>query len=260
MIRTRIKTALLAFFRMLRPELSGAVILEYHSIGPGGEFFTVTPDMFERQLQYLKEKKLQVIPLRELLHRLRESRSVAGCVSLTFDDGYLDTRTAALPILEKYGMHGTVFVLTGSFGKMQQNKFGTSLPLMSEEDARFLSRSGRFDVMPHSVTHPKLTALPLEEAVREMEDSRAAVEALTGKPADIFCYPKGRSNEALRAHLRERGWLGAVSTLDGVVRPGDDLFRLKRNSINAFMDLSQFKAKVSDAIELYSRLRLSHVV
>ena len=250
-----IKTAVLSFLRFVRPNLSGASILAYHSIGNNPAFFTVSSADFERQLRYLNEKKIPVISLRELVSRIHEKRSVAGCVVLTFDDGFVDTMEAALPLLEKYEMPATVFVITGSLGQQFHNSSGGSLPIMSADQVRELSANPLVDVMPHSVNHPKMSEIALEAVVREAEDSRHAIESLTSTEANMFAYPKGRFTPEVARYFGSGDWLCAVGTIEGVVVPGDDLFSLKRNSVDSSTNFAQFKAKVSDAIEIYARLR-----
>lgn len=90
-------------------------ILIYHRVLPkpdplrGGE-----PDAarFEQQMRYLAEY-FSVLPLREAVMRLRAGDLPRRTCCITFDDGYADNLTVALPILEKYHLPATVFVATG---------------------------------------------------------------------------------------------------------------------------------------------------
>lgn len=252
-IKSAAKATLFNALRAVSPGLSGASILMYHSVGGNGAHFTVAPDAFERQMRYLARTRA-VVPLPELADRLRKGESVAGCVALTFDDGYRDNLENALPILEKYNLPATIFVITGRLGEAFRNKSGSELTLLSREDLVRLAAHPLISLMPHSATHPKLTDLPLPEAIREMEDSRRFLEELTGRPARVFAYPKGCFSEDMAEHIRTGDWSAAVSTREGLVRAGDDPAALKRNAVRRAMSASEFKAKVSDAIGLYMRL------
>lgn len=72
------------------------------------------PDVarFDWQMRLLAEY-CTVLPLREAVSRLQEGRLPRRACCITFDDGYADNLTVALPILEKYRLPATVFVATG---------------------------------------------------------------------------------------------------------------------------------------------------
>lgn len=92
-------------------------------------------------------------------------------------------------------------------------------------------RAGGIDFGAHSVTHPILTRIPLEEALREILDSRHQVEKHVGAPVDLFAYPNGsRSdfNEVLKALLRDAGFRAAATTIWGSNPVKGDPFELKR--------------------------------
>lgn len=67
---------------------------------------------FESFIAYLA-KYFQVLPLRTAVELLREEKLPRRACCITFDDGYADNLTVALPILEKYRLPATVFVATG---------------------------------------------------------------------------------------------------------------------------------------------------
>jgi peptidoglycan/xylan/chitin deacetylase (PgdA/CDA1 family) len=70
---------------------------------------------FERQLGFLKAN-FNIISLREAVDGLRNDRLPPRAACLTFDDGYADNAEIALPLLQKHGVHATVFVATGFLG------------------------------------------------------------------------------------------------------------------------------------------------
>lgn len=93
-------------------------ILMYHEIASPAETesnLSVSPDQFAAQLQYLHDAGYQTPTFTEAAAALAggpgslPSRSVV----LTFDDGYADFHSQALPLLEKFGFTATVFVTTG---------------------------------------------------------------------------------------------------------------------------------------------------
>ena len=100
--------------RKVRPSRNIA-ILRYHAVcGPEGYGYAdphlcVTPSGFERHVAYLASS-YEVLPLPEIVARLRENRPVpSNAVALTFDDGYADNLAAART-LNKYGASGTFYM------------------------------------------------------------------------------------------------------------------------------------------------------
>jgi peptidoglycan/xylan/chitin deacetylase (PgdA/CDA1 family) len=84
------------------------VLPEHDPLRPG----EITAEHFEHQVDFLS-RYFNVLPLREAVQRLRAGRLPRRACCITFDDGYADNLTVALPILEKYRLPATVFVATG---------------------------------------------------------------------------------------------------------------------------------------------------
>lgn len=90
-------------------------ILIYHRVMPvqdplrPGE---IAVERFDRHMQFLA-RHLKVLPLRDAASQLKAHTLPHRACCITFDDGYADNLTIALPILEKYRLPATVFVATG---------------------------------------------------------------------------------------------------------------------------------------------------
>ena len=99
----------------------------------------------------------------------------------------------------------------------------------------------------HTVHHPTLIGLPLEQARREIVDSRARIEEKTGQPCDTFAYPDGREDNvspAIKAILAESGYVCAVYALPNrLVGPGADPYGLAR--VSPKWDFTTFRLSVS---------------
>ncbi|MFH0770738.1 MAG: polysaccharide deacetylase family protein [Candidatus Peregrinibacteria bacterium] len=118
----------------------------------------------------------------------------------SWDDGYaLDMRIATL--LDHYACTGTFYVCPA----VQHER-----RMLSEHEIRSLAL--KHEIGAHSLTHPKLTLIPEEDAQREISGSKEWVERITGKPCSMFCYPKGRWNDSVRLLVKEAGFRGARST------------------------------------------------
>ncbi|MHB8625503.1 MAG: polysaccharide deacetylase family protein [Aggregatilineales bacterium] len=113
-------------------------------------------------------------------------------VTTSWDDGHpLDLRIAEL--LEKYKLKGTFYV---------------SRDYMAERltDADIRALSTRFEIGVHTLTHPKLTQIPLSNAKAEIANSQQWLETLLGNPMNAFCYPRGLYNSEVRTLVAEAGF------------------------------------------------------
>ncbi|WP_246408501.1 polysaccharide deacetylase family protein [Microvirga lupini] len=108
-----VRSGLVALARRMPTSEECATILRYHSVSAGQNYcsptIAVSPELFERQMSFLARNYI-VFPLGELLARFARRELPKGSVAITFDDGYLDNATNALPILARYGLTATFFV------------------------------------------------------------------------------------------------------------------------------------------------------
>ena len=97
----------------LRSDLSSKfAILCYHRVGTEGVpyFSRLEPDVFEAQMRYLR-KHYRIISLSELYAELQEGRKVEPTIAITFDDGYRDLYSFAYPVLQKYQIPSTIYLI-----------------------------------------------------------------------------------------------------------------------------------------------------
>lgn len=87
------------------------LVVVYHRIAPATSdrwSLAVSPAVFERQLRALR-RFFRPVSLTALLDALADG-DARGCVAVTFDDGYADNLSTALPLLEKYAVPATFFI------------------------------------------------------------------------------------------------------------------------------------------------------
>ncbi|MBL7224521.1 MAG: polysaccharide deacetylase family protein [Desulfobacteraceae bacterium] len=102
--------------------MESPIVFIYHRVGVDhidSQLLAVSPINFESQLAVLSEI-CRVVPLHHLIAEARSGELKPNTVALTFDDGYLDNLTNALPILEKFNLHATIFVTSGLIGSPQE--------------------------------------------------------------------------------------------------------------------------------------------
>jgi len=95
----------------------------------------------------------------------------------------------------------------------------------------------------HSVTHPILTNLPLQQARTEIMQSKKDIEEKLGQAVTAFSYPNGDYNADIIRLLREGGFTCAVTTKAKLIVPEANPFELGR--IGAMQDFNQFKVVFS---------------
>src|SRR4051812_22109648 len=93
------------------------IILGFHSIDTNDNVLSVRPEIFNIEMQLIKQKKYEVIPLSEMCERLKSGAQVRGCVSIVFYNGYSDFFTGAFPILKRNNFPATVFLTPAKLGK-----------------------------------------------------------------------------------------------------------------------------------------------
>jgi peptidoglycan/xylan/chitin deacetylase (PgdA/CDA1 family)/GT2 family glycosyltransferase len=89
------------------------------------------------------------------------------------------------------------------------------------------------EIGSHTVSHPVLTTLDDSAARREIADARAALAAWLGVDVPGFCYPNGDHDDRIAALVERAGHAYACSVRDGIHRPGDDPFRIRRVAVTA---------------------------
>src|SRR5918997_1960800 len=191
-------------------------VLMYHSISRQGDHdaLCTSPERFEAQMLHLKRHKLRGVTMRELC-RAMNTGDARGLVGLTFDDGYEDFLSTALPTLETLGFSATVFVVAGKVG--EENTWehrGDPMPrlrLLEADGVREVSERG-MEVGSHSVTHPQLSGLDRETLIHEVGDSRQMLSEIVNAPVEGFAYPYGDlDGPAVRA-ARGAEYVYAVAT------------------------------------------------
>lgn len=103
--------------------------------------------------------------------------------------------------------------------------------MMSTSQVRALHEAG-MALGAHTVSHPILAELELQEAREEIVAGRARLQEITGAPVTLFAYPNGRPQRDYRREhvdlVRGLGFEAAVTTAWGAARASGDLFQIPR--------------------------------
>ncbi|MEK6279122.1 MAG: polysaccharide deacetylase family protein [Acidobacteriota bacterium] len=180
-------------------------ILVYHTIStpaaplPGD--IDISPERFERQLRWLDTWK-RVARLSQTLTAPESDRLTA----ITFDDGFRDNLTVALPLLEKYQLPMTLFVTAGFVGREGY---------LSPEELREISQHPLVTIGAHGLWHRHFTRLGVEESLFELTESRRLLSSMIGSRVDLMAWPFGECNEHLEQLSKESGYRASWSVWRG---------------------------------------------
>jgi peptidoglycan/xylan/chitin deacetylase (PgdA/CDA1 family) len=127
-------------------------------------------------------------------------------VGLTFDDGYQDFLTEALPVLIEHGFTATVFVVAGRLGGDNGwDHPGPRKALMTARQVRAAAEAG-MEIGSHGMRHVPLPAVDRRALRGEVASSRRVLEEVTGRPVTGFGYPYGAVGERELVAVRDAGY------------------------------------------------------
>jgi peptidoglycan/xylan/chitin deacetylase (PgdA/CDA1 family) len=243
-------------FRNPPSEWCGLRILCYHRMSCDRDVLSLTPALFRRQLEYALGSGAR--PVR-LIDALRDGTiaSTGRAFCVTFDDGYEDTLTEALPVLRDLAIPATVYLPTAIIGGTARLTWYRSPPTMLDwAGVDELRSDGLVDLGAHSRTHPALPRLDEAAARTEIAGSREELTARLGSAPSTFCYPAGLYGARERRLVAEAGYEGAVTVHAGVNAEGADRFALARTLVYGGEPLSAFVARFDGRLDAPSPLRL----
>ena len=215
----------------------------YHSIGRNNIFSTVSPEDFERQMNFLKKRDYNVIGLKDLVDILEQEREIPQkTIVLTFDDGYSDNFIFAWPVLKRCNFPASIFLTTGWVGSFCPKKNNEQIRMLDWLQIDKMAKSGLIDFQPHTINHPKLADITLEEVEKEIIGSQKTIAECLNSSPQLFAYPYGSYNQQVIALLKERGFRGAVTIKSGRVTIKDGLFEIRRKGVFSKTSIYQFKS------------------
>lgn len=252
-IKEGVATAYVHARRPLR-RLAGAgevVVLLYHRVNDEmRDALTVGVEQFEAQMAHIA-RHYPVASIDDVIHGRVPAGGSRPVVAVTFDDGYQDNYTHAMPALLRHGIPAAFFVSTGMIGQPRGFDHdlrggGSALPNMDWDQLREMHAHG-FTIGAHTVSHANCARLAPGELRRELVESRDRLVAELGLREVFFAYPFGRREDITPAALetvREVGYAGCLSAYGGVNRGPVDPFNVLRMGVDYNFGLRRFAARL----------------
>lgn len=232
---------------------SGPVVLLYHSIEDSSWPWSVAPKDFEKQIAWLKKNRTIVTLDQVVAHAKGETVVPKNSVAITFDDGYKDTLTTALPVLEKYRVPATLFLTTDL--DLVEPFNGMARP--SWKDVEALAAHELITIEAHGHSHLMLTKYEddRETVFDEWRACNELIKKYTGRKPRYLAYAFGAKSRKLYTLAEEFGYSAVFSAHEGAVQSGDDIFGLRRVLIERNIPHLLFMLRTSGAVEMYRRLK-----
>jgi peptidoglycan/xylan/chitin deacetylase (PgdA/CDA1 family) len=231
--RKRCRHGLAAAHKRAVPVLMYHVIANPSSGTPNPDLW-VGPAALRRQMRFLDRHGYEVVSLQEVYDYWHGGPLPAKAVVLSFDDGFVNHYTRALPILKAHGWAGTLNLALSHY---EQKGWGLTTHMVEA-----LIRNN-WELDCHSRTHAYLPRLRGPSLASEVSGSRRVLRRMFHVPVNFFAYPSGAYDPAVVATVKRAGFLGATSTEYGFARP-NDAYALDRVQILRGDRLDEFAAKI----------------
>jgi len=210
-------------------------ILLYHRVAPSAPKllteYTVSPEAFEEQLDYLNKNAFRSIEPKDIYRWLYQGYSLPReGILITFDDGYRNFLEYAWPLLKRYNFSATIYLVAGKIGKINdwdKNTTEEDLSLLNWQEIRDLQNEG-VSFGSHTITHPKLAHIPLKKIFKELKKSKEILDRELAAPVISLAYPFGIYNRTIIYATSLYGYEFALSTNQGFCTTKSPLYALPR--------------------------------
>jgi peptidoglycan/xylan/chitin deacetylase (PgdA/CDA1 family) len=250
-----------------RPAVPEIVVLMYHRVADIGtvdtsvDAWNVSPCCFEKHVNWLS-RNAECLTVGQIRARLAQPVGAKPLVVVTFDDGFANFATQAMPILQRHGVPATVFLVTRFVGTDRPYPFdrwaqrnwlrsdSTSWAPMTWNQAQGCAKSGLITFGSHSDTHSAPASRGEDALFQEASESRRVLRQTLGEEhASAFAYPYGstRLGDVTAVHVkavRRAGFKLAFTSMPGTIRDGTDLLTLPRVEAHSWDGPVVLSAKV----------------
>lgn len=235
-------------------------ILCYHSVHADWQSpLAVTPDDFRAQAAWLARRR-SVVPVETAIASMsRSGRLPRSMSAISFDDGFTDNLETVAPILARWQLPWTLFVVaqTVSPGGRPVDWVDTpppwALSTLSADQVLELHLSG-VHIGSHSWAHRDLTRLSHRECVQDLRASRELLEDLVHSRVPLLAYPRGRHDAMVRHAAAAAGYTHALALPQGPetagryavprvgVFPGNTMATLRLKSSRGYLPIRTHRA------------------
>ena len=222
-------------------------MLMYHSVIAGDGVpswpWAVSMRRFCDQLDFLVSEGYATPTMRELV-ATPGNRWTGRTAVITFDDGYVDN-LAACEELKKRGMRASWFIVSGAVGRVPDWPAEGRPPgrLLNAAELRDMQEN-HMEIGSHTVNHLRLPEIDDTHLMRELTDSKAALEDMLGSPVDGFAYPYGAWDLRCAEAVQQARYTAACTTRTGWALRDQMPYQLRRLTVFNTDTTSSFARKL----------------
>jgi peptidoglycan/xylan/chitin deacetylase (PgdA/CDA1 family) len=226
-------------------------ILMYHHVGnlPSGADkvqadLTVPTANFASQVKWLSDNGYKSITLKDIyLFSLGKFTMPKNPVVFTFDDGYSDVFTNAIPILKQYGYTGSFGIITQKPGTTAGDNVYASWQIIAQA---YLSGE---EIVSHTQNHfdgsnPKFTA---DYIYQNLSGSVADIKKNLGFTTNILIYPYGHYTDTYLAQAKKAGFVMGITVHEGNLLNLDNLMEIPRVRVHGAETLQDFEKSIIES-------------
>jgi len=224
-------------------------ILMYHKVERLNRRSTVqghyvSPKLFKRQMAVLSAMGYTAVPLSSLYKP--GAKMPRKPVVITFDDGYVNFLTHALPVLKSHSFVSTVFLVANQLGGTNawDTKEGDVEERLMDVPQILSARQAGTEFGSHTLDHADLQAISADEAWNQIDGSKKKLEAELAFSIEAFCYPYGRKTPEVCDMVKRAGYRLACSTEKGLNTDDTNHYALRRINVRRDTSVPIFAMKL----------------
>jgi peptidoglycan/xylan/chitin deacetylase (PgdA/CDA1 family) len=196
-----------------------------------GYKLSVAPEVFQEQMDWLYAHGYHPVNFNQVRAYFAGSEALPSRpVVITFDDGYRDLYTTAVPILEAHGFTAVSYIVHNFVGRPE---YVTRAQILEMD-------RGGIEIASHTMNHADLARLPWGSAMYELAQSKKWLEDLVRHPVLDFAYPSGKFTSQTVAAVQRAGYDTAVTTQTSLLHSRLDRYTWARVRVGGGESLQEF--------------------
>lgn len=187
----------------------------------------VSPAEFEKQMQWIVKNKYTTI----FANSTCTDEKYEKPIMITFDDGYEDNYKTVFPLIKKYNIKITIFVVTDGIGTARKLNSNQIIDMYD---------SGLVSFQSHTKSHANLLKINSQQLDTELRESKDKLFFITNEFPTAIAYPYGKVSPAILNSVKKYYTRG-YSVLSGNLSYTDDNYMIRRFGIGRYTTVDDIK-------------------